>query len=77
MTTRIWVDFNSLDDDGLYPTLRKFASSSVSIGDAVIAFDHDGNEADGTVAYIHGDVVRVQLDLATFVSDRHLTETAQ
>lgn len=77
MTTRIWVDFNSLDAVGLYPTLRKFASLAVDIGDRVVGYDDDGNEAEGIVAAIDGDVVRLQLDLGTFSDERQMADNVQ
>ncbi|CAN5879544.1 hypothetical protein BH20ACT7_BH20ACT7_15540 [soil metagenome] len=75
--TRVWVDFNSLDGEGLYPTLQKFASSPVSIGERVVAFDYDGNEAAARVAAVDGGVVRLQVDLGTFREALQLVETSR
>ncbi|MDP9405309.1 MAG: hypothetical protein M3O86_01735 [Actinomycetota bacterium] len=71
------MDFNSLDEDGLYPTLTKFAAASVSAGERVVAFDHDGNEAEAIVASVDGDALRLQVDLGTFNETRGLVNIAR
>lgn len=74
--TRIWVDFNGEDEQGLYPTLQQYADDPVGVGQRVVAYDHDGNRADGAVAAVDGAVVLLRIDLSTFVDAHDLTAAA-
>lgn len=61
MNTRVWVDFNAVED-GRCVTLRKFVEGVVQPGERVTAFDFDGLACDGVVVSIDDSRVTIALD---------------
>ena len=52
VTSRLWVDFNSLHRDGTIGATTRFASDSVEEGEIVLLHDDEGLFADAAVTRI-------------------------
>lgn len=73
LMTRIWVDFNDRTEDDLVPANVRDSDRDVVVGDRVVAYDGEGNEAPAFVANV---VVR-QVDLAVEWDEFTRAERAQ
>jgi hypothetical protein len=67
MTTRIEVDFNDRDDQGLIPANTADAEGPLRRGVWVDAFDDEGYHCLATVARLTSSVVTLQPNWNTFV----------
>jgi hypothetical protein len=50
--TRIWVDFNDRTEEDLVPANVRDSDGEVGVGDRVVAYDGEGNEAPASVANV-------------------------
>jgi hypothetical protein len=66
MTTRVEVDFNSRDDWGRIPAPLADIEGPLRLGDAVEAYDEEGNRCTGFLAAVEGEYALIDPTWATF-----------
>lgn len=75
--TKIWADFNSVDEDGLIPSLLEYADGKILKGEQVVAHDDEGNACLAWVEDVaDNDVVslRIEPDTVNVVDHEPATE---
>lgn len=75
----IWIDFNSIDDQGIVTTLAEFAESDVNLAvdSWLIAGDDEGNLCKAQVVELTPDgVVKLAVDKRTFAPADEFVDVA-
>ena len=75
--TQAWVDFTDVHSN-FTTTLREYVRPGVElyVGALLLVGDDDGTLCDARVTGLHDSAVDLELDPATFRSDRHVVVTA-
>lgn len=67
---KLWVDFNDVDGEMVWTSLRRaqfVPEGEPHIGQWVELYDHEGNVCQGVVVSVDDPIVRLHLDLSTWV----------
>jgi len=67
---RLWADFNEVDDEMIWTSLRRapfIPDGEPEIGQRVELYDHEGNVCWGVVVDVDDPIVRLHLDLSTWI----------
>lgn len=67
---RLWADFNEVEDEMIWTSLRRaqfVPDGEPEIGQRVELYDHEGNVCWGIVVSVDDPIVRLHLDLRTWV----------
>lgn len=63
----VWVDFNSVSEEGEIVTLRRYAKMPLHVGSTVIVGDLEGNTCPARVLRMEEELVYLDADMARFV----------
>ncbi len=67
---RLWADFNEVDDDTVWTSLRRASfvpKGEPRVGQWIELWDHEGNVCWGVVTEVDAPIVYLRLDLSTWV----------
>ena len=72
----VWTDFNSYDEMSRIKASLRYADSPArpSVGELIRLHDSDGNSVEGVVEEVHGLIVHVRPEMATWRTEVAITD---